>query len=163
MKESTLSIDRTISKEELLSLIKAGVCASNCRNNELWEFIIVNDREQLDKVANLLPYAASLHDSPAAILVCADKKKAGLEHQNDFWAQDCSAATDKILCAAENLGLKADWTAIHPVEKRVNAMKDAFSLPDNVVPLNLIPVNTKNGDNENRDMDFNDIHWNSWK
>jgi nitroreductase len=54
--------------------------------------------------------------------------------------QDASAATENILLAANALGLGAVWTGIYPMTERVNAVKEALQLGENLVPLCTILI-----------------------
>ncbi|ERI93908.1 hypothetical protein HMPREF1982_01321, partial [Clostridiales bacterium oral taxon 876 str. F0540] len=49
--------------------------------------------------------------------------------------QDCSAATENILIAAEDMGLGAVWLGVYPTDDRVQAIKELLNLPDSVIPL----------------------------
>lgn len=53
---------------------------------------------------------------PLAIVVCGclDKTLEGTEQE--FWIQDCSAATENILLMAHGLGLGGVWTALYPLK-----------------------------------------------
>ena len=58
----------------------------------------------------------------------------------EYWIQDCSAATENILLAANALGLGAVWTGVHPIAERVEAVSKAVKLPENIIPLCVIVI-----------------------
>jgi nitroreductase len=75
--------------------------------------------------------------APVAVLVCG-VPDAGRWPQ--FWPQDCAAATQNLLLAAEELGLGAVWLGIHPLEERERGMRELLDIPDSVVPFALVPL-----------------------
>ena len=86
-----------------------------------------------------------------------------LEVPNGNWTQDCSAATENLLLAAEALGLGAVWTAAHPYEDRVNPIREALGLPENVTPLCVVPCGYPAGDDQPKDKwKPENIHYDKW-
>lgn len=129
--------NQKISKEQIELLLKAGMYAPSARNQQPWHFIVVTDRDLLDKIKNSHPYAGMLNDAQAAILVCGDQE---LELSKGYWVVDCSAATQNILLAAHGIGLGAVWLGIHPREERKDAIHNLFNLPAKIQVLSLISV-----------------------
>lgn len=78
----------------LLDFIKAGMNAPSAGNEQPWHFVIIDDRNLLKKITKIHSYSSMLKQAPAAILVCAD---LGLFAYDEYWVQDCSAATENIL------------------------------------------------------------------
>ena len=75
-----------------------------------------------------------------AILICGDLKS---EKHKGYWVQDCSAATQNLLVAAQAKGLGAVWLGVYPREDRVAGIRKVLGLPEHIVPLSLIPVGHK--------------------
>ncbi|NLA24805.1 MAG: nitroreductase family protein [Bacteroidales bacterium] len=124
----------------LEQLVRAGMAAPSARNLQAWAFIIVADRESLDFMCEALPYAKMLEKAGAAIVVCGDTQKASTDVYEDYWALECSAASQNILLAAEALGLGAVWTAAFPYEDRMNPVRKVLDIPEHLIPLNVIPI-----------------------
>lgn len=153
---------QVVDNEILEKLARAGMAAPSAKNLQPWAFVIVTNRDTLDKLAERLPYAKMLFEAPAAIVVCGDLAKAG-DSPEGYWVQDCSAATQNILLAAEALGLGAVWTGVHPRADRVTTVKDVLKLPDNVIPLNVIPIGYPKGEHQPKDkFKAENIHWQQW-
>ena len=124
--------------EKLLSeCIKAGMNAPSARNQQVWHFVLVQDREMLDKIPTVHPYASMIKEAPAAILVCADLP---VEKSKDYWVQDLGACTQNILLMATELGLATVWLGVHPRQDRVDGLRKLFKLPEQVMPYSLIPI-----------------------
>ncbi len=152
-----------VSKNQLLQMVKAGMAAPSARNRQPWEFIMVTDREILDKLAEGLPYAKMLYDAYAAIVVCGDLNEKKYHNPEPYWVQDCSAATQNILLEAEYIGLGAVWTAVFPRKERILIVRENLLLPEHIVPLNVIPVGIPSGKDKPKDK-FNPqkVHWQAW-
>lgn len=149
-----------ISSEELKLLLKVAMYAPSANNRQPWQFIVIRSREILNKIPEIHPYAKSLYEAPMAILVCGDEE---LSNQQEYWIQDCSAATQNILLAANALGLGTVWLGIHPREQRKAAIRKLFNIPDKIHPLSLIAVgypNEKKSVSERYDP--SKVHYNEW-
>ncbi len=155
--------DKPVSDDMLYDLLYAGMSAPSAMDRRQWEFIIINDRDVLDYLAGKLPYAKMLKQAKAAICVCGDKSKMPEKRGEDYWVQDCSAATQNILLAAHSLGIGAVWTAVYPSAERVEIVRDKLKIPENVIPLNIIPLGYPADNKEPKDKrDKSKVHYNTW-
>ena len=153
-----------IPAKDLEMMVKAGMAAPSAMNRQPWEFFIITERVLLDLLADRLPYAKMLYDAKAAIIVCGNKNRNAPERPDDYWVQDCSAATQNILLAAEEMEYGAVWTAAYPVKERVITVVNALHLPTHFVPLNVIPVGIPSGEDKIKDKwDPQKVHWGEWE
>lgn len=152
-----------ISRDNLLTLTKAGMAAPSSRDTRHFCFLVVDDEALVKKLAENLPYAKMLLTAKHAIIVCSDIALAHGGSSTDYWVQDCSAATENILLAAHSMGIGTCWTALHPRAERVAFVKQALGFPENVMPLCVIAVGISAGDEKPRDkFDPQRVHWNAW-
>ncbi len=133
-------LDMPVTDEQVTALLHAGMAAPSGCNKQPWEFIVVNDEELLSKLADALPYAKMTAKAPLAIIVCGNMERFIEGPDENLWEQDCSAASENILLAANALGLGAVWTCLYPHDDRIESVKHILNIPDNLVPFNLIPV-----------------------
>ncbi|MDD3001371.1 MAG: nitroreductase family protein [Candidatus Riflebacteria bacterium] len=155
--------DKPVTKEQFETLVRAAMAAPTAKNAQPWQFIVVDEREKLNKMAEGLPYAKMLEKAAGAVVVCGDMTIATDMGTEKLWEHDCSAATENLLLAAESMGLGAVWTAAHPYEDRVNAVKQVLSLPDNVIPLCVVPVGYPTGVDKPKDKWKPErLHWNEY-
>ena len=91
----------------------------------------------LEDIPTFSPYASMCIEAPLKILVCGDTTQ---EKVSGYWLQDCSAATQNLLLAANALGLGAVCTEIYPIKNRIEGVRKAFELPDNLIPPALVPI-----------------------
>ena len=143
--------DQAVTKEQLELLLQAGMAAPTAVNRQPWAFYVVTRRGTLDSLGDQLPYAKMLAQAQAAIVVCGDMEKAGNMKDKGYWVQDCAAATQNILLAAESIGLGAVWTAVFPYDDRSATVINNLKLPAHHVPLNVIPIGYPTGEDLPKD------------
>ena len=124
-----------VSDEIIEKLLQAGMSAPSACNQQPWRFVVIRDRDSLDGLSKIHPYAKMLKSAPLAIMVCGDERS--LEAPN-YWPQDCSAAAQNILLAAHALGLGGVWLGMYPA--RASSLRKKFDLPDGVSPFCLLSI-----------------------
>ena len=127
----------SIDEKTIKLLLKAGSYAPSANNYQPWHFIVITDREKLDKLSMVHPYAKMLQQAPLAILICGDNN---IQSILGYQAVDCSAATQNILLAAHALGLGGVWLGVYPREQRMKDIKEFLHLPENINPISLISI-----------------------
>lgn len=152
--------NKQVPPELIEEAVKAAMFAPSARNQQPWEFIIVNNQELMDSVPAYSPHAQMAKDAPAGVLVCYNKDYDVAE---GFWPQDLGAATQNLLLALHAEGLGAVWTGVYPREDRMAGFIKAFGLPENVIPYAFIIIGYP--EKETTEVDrFNKerIHYNKW-
>ena len=129
--------DREVAEDDIEDLLKAGMSAPSAGNEQPWHFIVIDDRETLNKIPEIHDYADMVKEAPVAILVCGDLNE---QKHGGFWDQDCAAATENILITIQDKGLGGVWCGIHPNKKRIKEFNQLFDLPEDVIPFSLISV-----------------------
>ncbi|WP_321211723.1 nitroreductase family protein [Methanothermobacter sp. DP] len=151
---------RDVPDEMLHKILEAAMCGPSAVDQRPWHFIVVKNRDMLEKIPEVHPYGAMVKDAPVAIIVCCD---TSLEKFPGFWVQDCSIASQNILLAAHSLGLGAVWTGVYPLEDRVEGIRRLFQIPDHVIPFSVIPIGYPAEDPGTRDLfDPERIHIEKW-
>jgi nitroreductase len=129
--------DREVPDTVVTDLLRAAMAAPSAQNQQPWQFVVVRDRGLLESLAAAHPYGGMTRDAQVAIVVCGDLTR---EKSPGFWVQDCAAATENLLIAANAAGLGAVWTGIYPREERVARVGAILGLPDHIVPLAVVPI-----------------------
>ena len=103
-----------------------------------------------------------LRQAPLAIVVCGET--TWFEgRENPYWQQDCSAATENLLLAAEALGLGAVWTGVYPNTQLAEPLGEFLGLPETVQPLCAIPIGHHDGTTKPRDKwKPENVHYGRW-
>lgn len=129
--------NKNISDEDLNQILKAAMYAPSGVNAQPWEFVVVRDKKLLSSITEIQPYSQPLNQADAAIIVCGDLNKQVFK---DLWIQDCSAATQNILLAANDLGIGSVWLGIYPNEEIVSGLKNLINAPENIVPFSVVSL-----------------------
>ena len=105
--------DQPVEPEKVDRLLEAALRAPSSRSLNPWEFVVVDDRPLLEKLAGCKPHGAGfLAQAPLGIVVCADPARC------DVWVEDCAIAVTFIQLMAVALGLGSCWIQ---VRKRTHA------------------------------------------
>ncbi len=141
-------------------ILRAAMSAPSAGNEQPWHFVVIRDRGTLDRIPDVHPHARMLKEAPVAILICGDLE---LEKHKGFWVQDCSAATENLLIAAQSKGLGAVWLGIYPREDRVAGLRRMLDIPKSVIPFSLVPLGHP-AEEKQKDDRFNidRIHLERW-
>ena len=132
--------NESVSKADIETMLRAGMAAPTAVNKQPWHFVVVTDRDLLNALATANRGTGMAAKAPLAIVVCGDMQKTLPGVGQGFWVQDCSAATENILLAANALGLGAVWTGLYPNEERAKAVRDVVKAPEHIVPLCTIVI-----------------------
>lgn len=153
--------EEPLSDAQLTAILHAAMSAPSGVNKQPWEFIVVDDKNLLQQLADALPYAKMAAKAPLAIIVCGNRNRF-LEGADDIlWEQDCAAASENILLAAHALGLGGVWTCLYPHQDRIDPVKKILNISDSLVPFNLIPIGHPASDHAPMDKWHPDrIHFN---
>lgn len=131
--------DKPVSIELEELLLSAGFSAPSAQNSRPWEFIVVRDKERLSELSEARPYWKMLKQAPLCIVICANLEgyKGSFK---EFFIQDCSAATQNILVAAEGLGLGAVWLGCYPTKEGTQGVSSALNIPKDIIPFSVISI-----------------------
>ena len=132
--------DEPVSKADIETMLRAGMAAPTAVNRQPWHFVVINSKKKLAELAGDNPRGGMLKKAPLAIVVCGNMDKALPGQGRGFWVQDCSAATENILLAANAIGLGAVWTGLYPDENRAGVVAKVLKLPKTYIPLCTIVI-----------------------
>jgi len=131
--------DKEVSDRTVQDLLEAAMAAPSACCKDPWHFVAVKDRKTLSEIAQGLPYGRMLGGAGLGIIVCGSLKEAH-DNQIAYMLQDCSAAIQNILLAANTLGLGACWLGVYPREDRVEHMRKVLNIPPDVIPLAALSI-----------------------
>lgn len=129
-----------VSRQAQELLIEALLRSPSSRNNNPWEFVVVDDRELLAKLSRAKEHgSAFLKHAALGIVVCADSTKS------DVWVEDCSIASILVQTVALSLGLGSCWIQIrnrrHDAQTTAEAyIRELLGLPEQIVVQSIISI-----------------------
>lgn len=126
-----------IDEEKITDIVKAGMYAPSANNRRPWHFIVIDDREMLNRIMEVHPYSSMLAAASHAIVVCGDEK---LENGPGYYKLDCSAATQNILLAAHSMGFGAVWLGVEPRQERIGVIANILGLPSHIHPVSVVSI-----------------------
>ncbi len=125
-------LDKPVSDDQIREILRAAMNAPSGRNKQSWRFIVVSNREVLNKMSTLKRHCHMVSESAFSIVVLGDKE---LEERIEFQYFNLSAAIENMLLEAVNQGLGSCWCAISPYEEVMNSYRELFNLSDNLIPV----------------------------
>jgi nitroreductase len=156
--------DQKVSKEDIDTILKAGMSAPSCVNARDWSFIVVTDEEMLGKMADANGKPAEpLRKAAFAVLACGDLERA-FSPAPEYWIIDVSIAAENMILAAADMGIGSVWLGTYPQMERVYRQKKLFGLPQEIVPHSIIAFGyPKDAITEERDLfEADRVHYEKW-
>ena len=127
--------DKPVEKEKTEAILRAAMQAPSAANQQPWEFYVVTNKEKLDALSRVSPYAGMTKNAPAAI-VSVYRKDCTIP----AYAQiDLSIAMENPWLETDAQGLGGVWLGIAPQEDRMKAVEDVLGLPDTVRAFAIFP------------------------
>jgi nitroreductase len=127
-----------VSQAQIKLLLEAAMAAPTAMNTQPWHFVVIEDTGKLAELRKILPFGKM--DAPLAISICGNLGSLKRLVTERFWVQDCSAATENMLLAANTLGLGTLWCGVHPINRLESSVRTILNLPEMVIPLNIVYV-----------------------
>ena len=138
------------------AILRAAMQAPSAANQQPWEFYVVTNREKLEALSKVQPYAGMTKNAPAAI-VSAYRKDCSLP----AYAQiDLSIAMENLWLETDAQGLGGVWLGIAPLEDRMKAVEEVLGLPENVRDFAIFPYGYPAEERKQQDrFDESRIHY----
>jgi len=152
--------EKPLDKETVELLLRAAMSAPSAHNQRPWTFVVIDDRQTLDSVPSFHPYSKMLLQAPVAILVCG---KTGDLPAPMFWPQDCAAATQNILVAANAMGIGSVWLGVYPHEELMGKTRELLNIPEEITPFSFVALGYPADEKKPSErFDPSRIHNNRW-
>jgi nitroreductase len=132
-------IDKPVPEDVLKNLLKAGMFAPSAMNSQPCEFLIMKDEEKRTKVSELMGVWSMLRTAPLGILVLMNTSSYRASTK-EFIVQDCAAATENILLAAQAQGLGGVWLGLYPKHDIMKSISKIYEIPHHVKPFSITAI-----------------------
>lgn len=149
--------DEPLSGEEVKLILEAALLAPTSKSSRSWQFVVVEDRDVLERLAKCKPAGAvPVGRCAMAVVVCADPTKS------DPWIEDAAIAAEFMQLQAEDLGIGSCWIQVRgrftaddiPSEEYI---QELLGIPD-VYPVVCI-MTFGHKDEERRPVDPSKLLW----
>lgn len=153
-------LDKKVEKEKVELILKAAMISPTACNQREWEFIVIDDKEILEKLSEATPYSSCVKSAPLAIVPVANRK---LMKTEDYWQQDLGAACENILLEAVECGLGGVWIGIAPKEEKMKKVSDVLNIPEDVLPFSIMAIGYSPYELSERDnYEESKVHYNKY-
>lgn len=127
--------DTPVEEEKIQQILEAGRLSPSAANGQNWHFIVVRDKEKLQKLMDAADGQPFVGQAPAAIVVCATRRRV-MDCGQPTDTVDCSIAMSYMILEAHELGLGTCWLG-HFFADRV---KKALRIPEDVTVVAFTPL-----------------------
>lgn len=135
--------DEELTQDQVVSLLKAALMAPSSKRTNCWQFVVVDDKQMLEKLSHCKNMGSSfLKDAALAIVVLADPLAS------DVWIEDAAIASILIQLQAEDLGLGSCWIQVRErfTEEGISSgefVHEALDIPLQLQVLSIVAVGHK--------------------
>ena len=149
--------EEELSQEQVELLLRAALMSPSSKRTNGWQFVVVDDKEMLQKLSQCKEAGAGLiAGAPLAIVVMADPMVS------DVWIEDASVASLMIQLQAEDLGLGSCWVQVRErfTADGVSAnevVHELLDIPLQLQVLSIIAVGNKA--QERKPFDEENLQW----
>ena len=132
--------DSPLDGESIAFLKEALLRSPTSKNRRPWEFIMVDDREIIEKLSEVKPHgSAFLKKAPLGVVIIADESKS------DVWVEDCSIAAITLQYMGESLGLGSCWIQIRKRDHSGSMsaetyVRDVLGIPENLRIASIVAL-----------------------
>jgi nitroreductase len=121
--------DKPVPPEVIQRIVDAAHLTASSRNGQPWHFVVVQDRDKLQRIAPLARTGPYIAEAPLAVAVAYDKA-------SQFGVSDTSRAIQSMVLAAWADGVGSNWVGFDGTLGDVNA---ELALPDNLQLVGVVP------------------------
>lgn len=135
--------DTKLEPEQVELILAAALKSPTSKNAKPWEFLVVEDKDQLENLSNLKKSSVKIiSNSAISIIVMANPLIS------DVCIEDASIASMMMQLQAEDLGLGSCWIQVRgrQTEQGIDSeeyIKDLFEIPSYMMILSVITIGYK--------------------
>jgi nitroreductase len=128
--------DKAIEDDKINYVLECARLAPSWTNKQCWQFIVVKDKNIINKLSKACIINPWLKDAPVVIVGCGDPKKSGSRNDIDYFVVDISIALENLVLAATDKGLGTCWIGGFNERK----VKDILEIPEHIRVVALTPL-----------------------
>jgi len=125
-------LDKDVKLEVISDILEAGSYAPSSGNLQNWRFIVVKDKDKIDKISDACLDQNWMKRAPVHIVICNDNegiKKMYGKKGDRYSVQNCAAAIQNIMLVAYDKGLGSCWVGAYNGDK----IRRILDIPENIL------------------------------
>lgn len=127
---------RPVEEEKITYVLEAARLAPSTTNKQCWRFIVVKQKETIERIAKTSVINRWLKTAPVVIVCCADPMESATNNSLDYYPVDTAIATEHLILAATDVGLGTCWIAGFQEDK----VKELLEVPKRIRIIALTAV-----------------------
>lgn len=120
--------DKPIPDDVVKKIVDSAHLTASSQNGQPWHFVVVRNRETLNKLGELAKTGPYTSEAPLAVIVTVKK-------DSRFGVSDGSRAIQSMMLTAWAEGVGSNWVGF----RGLNDVKDLLNIPDEFEILAIIP------------------------
>ncbi len=139
--------------EETEMILKAALLSPTSKNSHSWQFVVVEDKEMLQKLSNCKPHGSNFVANCALAVVVL-----GNPLVSDVWIEDASIASFAMQLQAEDIGVGSCWVQVRErqFDENITAadyVRNALEIPMPYEVLSIIAFGKKEKERKPNDVE----------
>jgi len=119
--------DKPIPPDVVQQVVQAAHLSASSMNLQPWHFIVIEDRETLEKLGGIATYGPYIAQAAMAIAVVIEKSR--------FSVSDASRAIQSMVLTAWEVGVGSNWVGFFGID----AAKPILGIPDELDLFAIVP------------------------
>jgi nitroreductase len=149
--------DEPLTPEETRLILQAALLSPTSKNNHSWEFVVVEDKQMLEKLSHCKPTSAAFIAQASIAVVIV-----GNPLVSDVWIEDGAIAGIAMQLQAEDLNIGSCWVQVRNrnYSETITSgeyINDLLNIPMPLEPLCIIAFGKK--EKERHPHDVNNLLW----
>lgn len=157
--------DEPVSEDDIKLILEAALLSPTSKSARAWQFVVVNDKETIESLAQCKPMGADpLRRAPLAIVVAVDPTAT------EPWIEDASVAATCMMMQAADLGLGCCWIQVRdrysadglPAEEYIQGI---LGMPDTLPVVCVLAIGHPAQERKPQDLDklkWEQVHLGKW-
>lgn len=132
---------KPVADDTLRILLQAGMAAPTLNDRDVRKFVVVKSTAKRDLMAQRISTVGDkIKTAGAVVVVCGEVNPGADRAATELWVQDCAAATENIMLAANAFELGSSWCSVYPPAATASELRGLLGLPERFIPLCVITI-----------------------
>lgn len=120
--------ERPIPEDLIGRIVEAGRLTASGSNGQPWHFVVVTQRETLQRLGRAVTSGSYVAEAPVAIVVA-------VERESRFAVSDASRAIQSMVLTAWDAGIGSNWTGFTGMDQ----VRSILDIPDEYDAIAVLP------------------------